>query len=84
MYELRFISTHLISQEMSLLPDLTWSERSRLALINYINIINYFQKENYVDDFNKCISDLYKMGSYDAALYETGILRKYMNYFKCL
>ena len=45
---------------------------------------DYFQKENYVDDFNKCISDLYKMGSYDAALYETGILRKYMNYFKCL
>ena len=30
---------------------------------------DYFQKENYVDDFNKCISDLYKMGSYDAALY---------------
>ena len=45
---------------------------------------DYFQKENYVDDFNKCISDLYKMGSYDAALYETGILRKYMNNFKCL
>lgn len=21
---------------------------------------DYFQKENYVDDFNKCISDLYK------------------------
>ena len=45
---------------------------------------DYFQKENYVDDFNKCIADLYKTGSYDAALYETGILRKYMDYFKSI
>ena len=45
---------------------------------------DYFQKENYVDDFQKCIADLYKMGSYDAALYETSILRKYMDYFKTI
>lgn len=45
---------------------------------------DYFQKENYVEDFNKCISDLYKLGSYDAALYETNILRKYMDYFKSI
>ena len=45
---------------------------------------DYFQKENYVDDFNKCIADLYKTGSYHAALYETGILRKYMDYFKSI
>ena len=43
---------------------------------------DYFQKENYIDDFNKCISHLYKSGSYDAALYETNVLRKYMDYFK--
>ena len=45
---------------------------------------DYFQKKNYVDDFNKCIVDLHKMGSYDAALYETNILRKYLDYFKSI
>ena len=45
---------------------------------------DYFQKENYVDDFNKYIADLYQTGSYDAALYETSILRKYMDYFQSI
>lgn len=45
---------------------------------------DYFQKKNYVEDFNKCISDLNKLGSYDAALYEMNILRKYMDYFKSI
>lgn len=45
---------------------------------------DYFQEENYVNDFNKCIADLYKMGFYDAALYETSILKKYIDYFKSI
>uniref|UniRef100_UPI004025B69E hypothetical protein n=1 Tax=Agathobacter rectalis TaxID=39491 RepID=UPI004025B69E len=45
---------------------------------------DYFQEENYVNDFNKCIADLYKMGFYDATLYETSILKKYIDYFKSI
>ncbi len=37
-----------------------------------------------MNDFNKCIADLYKMGFYDAALYETSILKKYIDYFKSI
>lgn len=39
-------------------------------------------QNTFAENVNKQLTPLYKSGSYDAALYETNILRKYMDYFK--